>query len=173
MRNGLKVLQLPGRYGYAVTLVVWVRRITGDEYEGLNACVLARRGQYKLDGLQKLAAEGPGKSYDVTKPSKQPEEIHRLMVWRCLPANEEAWKEHCPAAGQLGGARRVKAFARAADQVTRFTSVRACERCRARVLHHQVVRFDRATGFKSYHHEPTPHRCVERSTAHDNHRPRR
>lgn len=96
MRDGLKVLQLPGRYGYAITLVGWVRRIVGDEYEMLNACVVARRGNYRLDGLQRLASDGPKKQYDVTEASKQPEEIHRLMVWRCLPANEKAWAEHSP-----------------------------------------------------------------------------
>jgi hypothetical protein len=96
MRNGLKVFQVPGRYGYSVTLVGWVRRISGDEFEALNACTVARTGNYRMDGLQKLASDGPKKAYDVTEPAKMPEELHRLLLRRVLPANVEAWKAHCP-----------------------------------------------------------------------------
>jgi hypothetical protein len=97
MRNGLKVFQLPGRYGYSVTLVGWFRRVAGDEYEAHNVCTIARTGSYALDGLQKLASAGPGKrGYDVTKAADMPEEIHRLLLRRVLPANEAAWREHSP-----------------------------------------------------------------------------
>lgn len=97
MRNGLKVFQVPGRYGYSVTLVGWLRRVAGDEYEAHNVCTVARTGNYRLDGLQRLASDGPGKKgYDVTKPSKMPEEIHRLLIRRSLPASVEAWAEHSP-----------------------------------------------------------------------------
>jgi hypothetical protein len=96
MKDGLKIIQLPGRYGYSVTLVGWLRRINGDEYELLNACTVARNGNYKLDGLQKLASDGPKKSYDVTSAASMPEEVHRLLIRRSLPANEAAWREHCP-----------------------------------------------------------------------------
>jgi hypothetical protein len=57
----------------------------------------------------------------------------------------------------------VKSFARP-DQVTRFTEVKACSHCGQFVLHYQVVRYDRPTGFKTYSFEPTNHRCTERKT---------
>jgi hypothetical protein len=59
----------------------------------------------------------------------------------------------------------MKTFAQRPDQVTRFTSVRACSVCGTQVLHHQVARFDRTTGFKTYAWEPTRHRCTERNIA--------
>jgi hypothetical protein len=96
MRDGLKILQLPGRYGYSVTVVGWVRRVVGDELELHNACTVARTGNYRMDGLQKLASDGPKKAYDVTEPSKAVEEIHRLVVRRVLIASESAWAEKCP-----------------------------------------------------------------------------
>jgi hypothetical protein len=96
MRDGLKVIQVPGRYGYSLTLVGWLKRIVGDEFEIHNACTVARTGNYRMDGLQKLASEGPKKGYDVTEPAKLPEEIHRLLVRRALPASVEAWAKACP-----------------------------------------------------------------------------
>jgi len=47
------------------------------------------------------------------------------------------------------------------DQVTKFTAVRPCELCRARVLHHQVVTFDKTTGFKEYAWKAARHRCTQ------------
>lgn len=96
MRNGLKVIQVPGRYGYSVTLAGWLKRVSGDEYELHNAVTVARTGNYRLDGLHRLATEGPKKGYHVTEPTKAVEEIHRLLLRRCLLANEKAWAEKCP-----------------------------------------------------------------------------
>lgn len=62
---------------------------------------------------------------------------------------------------------RVQTFA-PGDQLTRFTEVRACKDCGRRLLHHQVARFDRATGFKTYHLVPTNHRCTQGRNAHGN-----
>lgn len=53
------------------------------------------------------------------------------------------------------------------DQVTKFTQVKACVRCGREVLHHQVVTFDRVTGFKSYSWTTAQHRCTTGRTAHD------
>lgn len=47
------------------------------------------------------------------------------------------------------------------DQVTRYTRVQACSSCGVRVLHHQVVRFEQPSGFKTYAFEPTKHRCEQ------------
>ena len=62
----------------------------------------------------------------------------------------------------------MKTFARPPDQVTRFTQVKACGSCGVRVLHHQVVNFDRTTGFKTYAWLATRHRCTPGRTAHGN-----
>jgi hypothetical protein len=96
MRDGLRLVQVPGRYGYSVTLVGWLRRVAGDEMELHGAVTVARSGSYRLDGLTTLASDGPGRGYNVTEPSKAVEEIHRLLVRRSLVANEKAWAKHCP-----------------------------------------------------------------------------
>jgi hypothetical protein len=96
MRNGLKVIQVPGRYGYSVTLAGRLRRLTADEYELHGAVTVARTGGYRMDGLQRLASDGPKKGYDVTEPANAVEEIHRLLVRRVLRADEEAWAKACP-----------------------------------------------------------------------------
>lgn len=93
MRNGLKILQVPGRYGYSVTVVGWLRRVVGDEMELLNACTVARTGNYRMDGLQKLASDGPKKGYDVTEPAKMVEDIHRLVIRRSINADPEKWPQ--------------------------------------------------------------------------------
>lgn len=98
MREGLKVIQVTGAYyGYAVTRVGWLRRVDGDEYELLpGAVTVMRTGQRNLAGIDSLASEGPGKRYQCSEPAKAPEEIHRLLVRRSVPANEKAWAAVCP-----------------------------------------------------------------------------
>jgi hypothetical protein len=46
------------------------------------------------------------------------------------------------------------------DQTTKYTAVRPCLACGRTVLHHQVVDYDRTTGFKTYGYTPHPHRCT-------------
>lgn len=97
MKDGLKIIQVAGRYGYSVTRIGWLRRVSGDEYELIGARTVARTsGNYSLDGISKLAAEGMQKNYELSKPDKTTEDIHRLLIRRCLNADEAAWKEHCP-----------------------------------------------------------------------------
>jgi hypothetical protein len=98
MRNGLKIIAfLPGRYGYGLTRVGWVRRISGDEFEILGGRTIWRKsGQFQMGGLNKLAADGLGKDYEATDPDAMPEELHRLLVRRSLPANEEKRAKLCP-----------------------------------------------------------------------------
>ena len=98
MRNGLKIIAyLPGRYGYGLTRVGWLRRVNGDEYELLGARTIWRaKGNFQMGGLNKLAAEGLGKDYEASDADTMPEELHRLLIRRSLSANEEAWAEHCP-----------------------------------------------------------------------------
>lgn len=94
MTEGLKLIQVPGRYYYAVTRVGWLRRIAGDEYELVNAVtVLRTSGMRRLD---ELASEGPKKDHRVSEHAKAPEELHRFGLRRCFSANEKVWREHCP-----------------------------------------------------------------------------
>ena len=98
VRDGLKVIQITGAYyGYAVTRVGWLRRVRGDEYELLpGAVTVTRTGNVDQNGLDKLAAKGLGERYSASDASEQPEEIHRLLIRRCIPANEKAWAEALP-----------------------------------------------------------------------------
>jgi len=94
MRDGLKVIQIPGYYsGYAATLVGYLRRVAGDEYELLpGARAVYRVGSRR--GLSWLAANGPGEDYRLKDPSATPEQIHRLVIRRCIEANVPAWAEY-------------------------------------------------------------------------------
>jgi len=94
MREGLKIVQVPGRYGYSVTLVGWVRRVQGDEWEMLPGHYTVTRlsGRATLD---ELAERGPGTDHRLYGPARHPEELHRLLVRRPKPASEKAWPQ-CP-----------------------------------------------------------------------------
>jgi hypothetical protein len=93
MRNGLKIIAyLPGRYGYGLTRIGWLRRVSGDEYELIGARTLWRtRGNYQMGGLNKLAAEGLGEDYGASEADELPEELHRLLVRRVLICDEKKW----------------------------------------------------------------------------------
>lgn len=93
--NGLKVIQVPGRWGYSVTRVGWLRRVSGDEWELLpGSRTIVRTGQLRT--LDSLASQGPGEDHRLSDPSGGTEEIHRLIIRRSLPADEAAWMAHCP-----------------------------------------------------------------------------
>ncbi|MBA2720775.1 MAG: hypothetical protein H0U52_16270 [Chloroflexi bacterium] len=93
MRDGLRVIKLPGYYG--LTRVGWLRRVHGDEYVLLpGARTVWRESGSRL--LEDLADDGPLKDHGLGKPSKGNDEIHRLLVWRCLPADVAAWAKACP-----------------------------------------------------------------------------
>lgn len=95
MRDGIKIIQLPGRYGYSVTRVGWLRRVSGDEWVLLAGAISLGRtsGERTVD---ELASDGPGKDHKLWPPSKGAEEIHRLVIRRSLVADEKAWAKHCP-----------------------------------------------------------------------------
>lgn len=97
MTNGLKILQLPGRYaGYSVTLVGWLRRVNGDEWAllpGARAIRLIGEPQ----GLGWLAANGIGNHYEfIGQPSGAIEHVHRLVIRRALEADETKYADDCP-----------------------------------------------------------------------------
>jgi hypothetical protein len=95
MRNGLKIIQVPGRYGgWAVTRVGWMRRVNGDEWEMIGARTIVRTGSPRT--LDSLAAKGPANDHRLSDASEMPEEIHRLLIRRSLPASEKTWIAHCP-----------------------------------------------------------------------------
>lgn len=95
MRDGLKVLQLPGRYGYSVTKVGWIRRAGGDEWELLPGSVSVFRTQGRAT-LDQLASRGLGDDHGATEPAKLGEDLHRLVIRRSLPADEKAWLKLVP-----------------------------------------------------------------------------
>lgn len=98
MREGLNLVQVTGAYyGYAVTLVGWLRRVSGDEWELSPGYVtVMRTGERDLGGLDKLASTGPAKRYTTSEPATLPESIHRLLVRRCKPCDEKAWAKLVP-----------------------------------------------------------------------------
>ncbi len=99
MKTGLTILQVTGGYyGRAVTLVGWLRRVGGDEYEMLPGHVTVWResGSFQMNGLDTLAAEGLVKGYKASEPAKTVEQIHRLLVRRPKPCTEKSWSTVCP-----------------------------------------------------------------------------
>ncbi len=95
MKQGLKLIQVAGRYGYAVTLVGWLRRVAGDEFELVPGHVtVAHTGNRRT--LDDLAANGLKGDHVASAPAKMPEELHRLLVRRVKPASVEAWSKVCP-----------------------------------------------------------------------------
>jgi hypothetical protein len=95
---GLYLVIIAATYYRAVTIVGWLRRVHGDEYElAPGARVVTRiRGEADWNGLAKLAEEGPGKRYKLHDPMKTPELLHRFMMKRPKPCIESAWVEHIP-----------------------------------------------------------------------------
>jgi hypothetical protein len=55
-----------------------------------------RKSGTRIRSLDSLAVEGLGDDHIFLKPSEAPEEIHRLLVRRSIPASEEAWRGLCP-----------------------------------------------------------------------------
>lgn len=92
MREGLLLIQIPGRY-WGVTRVGWARRVEGDEWEWRGVTVV-RTGSPRT--LASLASEGPKKDHDVSEVDALPELLHRFSPRRVLLANPEKWGKHCP-----------------------------------------------------------------------------
>jgi hypothetical protein len=93
MREGLVLVQLPGRY-WSVTRVGWAKRVSGDEWELQGAVTVVRTGSPLT--LDMLASKGPDQNHRTTEPAASPELLHRLTVRRVFVANIEAWKKVCP-----------------------------------------------------------------------------
>jgi hypothetical protein len=97
MRDGLKIIRLPGGYyGRSVTRVGWVRRVGGDEYLLLPGSRSIWRTGGERTTLDRLASHGPGDNHQMTAPQVGEEEINRLLTRRALPADEHVWAPHCP-----------------------------------------------------------------------------
>ena len=93
MTPGLKIVVTPGNY-YGLTQVGWLRSTGGDEYELVGARTIRTVRDYIP--LATLANGGPTKDVRLQDASARPEEIHRLLIRRCIPANEEKWAAECP-----------------------------------------------------------------------------
>jgi hypothetical protein len=97
MTDGLKILKLPGGYyGRSVTRVGWIRRIGGDEWVLLPGARSLWRTGGDLTSLDRIASHGPTRNHRLTDPQAGQEELHRLLIRRCLPADEAVWQQHCP-----------------------------------------------------------------------------
>ena len=94
MRNGLKIIQVPGMYSWAVTRVGWLRRDIGDEWELIGARSIIRTGAART--LDSLAAHGPKADHKLTPTSEATEEINRLLIRRSLRADVKVWAQYCP-----------------------------------------------------------------------------
>lgn len=98
MNPGLYLIQIPVTNYYAVTVVGWLRRLHGDEYElAPGARVVTRiRGAADWNGIALLAEEGPGQRYKLHEPMKTSEPLHRLTMRRPKPCIESPWLQHVP-----------------------------------------------------------------------------
>ena len=99
MEHGLCLVQIQITYYRAITVIGWARRKRGDEWELVpGARIVTRKPSEPADwnGFDNLAADGPGKRYQLHDKMQQPEPLHRLMVKRCKPASIEKWAKHCP-----------------------------------------------------------------------------
>lgn len=98
MEPGLYLIQIPITYYRAITVVGWLRRIHGDEYElAPGARVVTRiRGEADWNGIAKLAEEGPGRRYKLHDPMLTSEPLHRLVMRRPKPCVESAWIDVIP-----------------------------------------------------------------------------
>lgn len=92
---GLKIIQLPGRYGYSTTLVGWVEHVMGDwwRFRPGYRSIVRTSGSRKLG---ELAADGPQRDHTLSDPIATDEPFHALVARRWPTANESAWAEHCP-----------------------------------------------------------------------------
>lgn len=86
------------RLAINASLVGWMRRVAGDEWELLPGArtVWRQSGQRNPIGLDVLASSGPGRDYAMSEPTAGSEHIHRLIIRRARPADEKAWAKHCP-----------------------------------------------------------------------------
>lgn len=100
MEPGLYLMQIPIT-NRAITIVGWLRRIHGDEYELAPGARIVTRlhGSPSWDGIAKLAENGPGDSYKLYDPMKTSEPLHRLIMRRPKPCIESAWIAHVPRPG--------------------------------------------------------------------------
>lgn len=95
LKPGVKIVVLGGGT-YSYVLVGLLRQVDGDEWEIAGARCIRRFGSNAA--LADLAATGPKGDTKLLEESKQPEEIHRLLVRRAIPCDEAAWAKHLPIA---------------------------------------------------------------------------
>ena len=92
MREGLVMVQVPGRYGYGVTLIGFARHVRGFEYEmGAGHVSVVRTSGRRT--LGELASEGPREDHSLTV-SKTAEDLHEFRVRRVRAVDLKAWAKH-------------------------------------------------------------------------------
>lgn len=99
MREGLLLIQVPGRY-WGVTRVGWARRVEGDEWEFVGVTVMRTGAAPRT--LASLAAEGPQDDHVVSAVDQTVELLHRFTPRRVLVANPEKWGKYVPKPREWG-----------------------------------------------------------------------
>jgi hypothetical protein len=100
MTPGLKLVSIGGGGFYPYIMVGWWKQVDGDEWECYNARIIKRQGGEVA--LTTLAAHGPQEAKGRNKETvllpmaEAPEEVHRLMIRRCLKCDETSWATACP-----------------------------------------------------------------------------
>lgn len=103
MREGLKLIKLPGYYG--PVRVGWLRRIDGDNYELLPGSVLVIRTSGSR-ALAELAADGPVdrsgehtnrpvQDHKLTDKAGTAHDVNEFRVWQAIDCGD-AWREFVP-----------------------------------------------------------------------------
>jgi hypothetical protein len=99
METGLHLIQISVTHYRALTIIGWLRRVRGDEYELVpGARIITRKSGESADwnGFDDIASKGVGKKYKAHPAMKAPETLHRLIIKRSKPADEKVWAKECP-----------------------------------------------------------------------------
>ena len=89
MREGLAMVTLPGRYGYSVSLVGYVRHIRGFEFvmEAGHVSLIRTSG---IRTLGQVASDGPGDDHRLVVADTA-EDLHEFRVRRVRAVNPLKW----------------------------------------------------------------------------------
>jgi len=78
-----------------VIRIGWVRRIEGDEYEGLHVVTPKRNGDYDTM-FSDAAIDGPPKKWDYTRPLPRPSPLNRFHILGPVSLDPKQWADVCP-----------------------------------------------------------------------------
>jgi hypothetical protein len=94
VNHGLYIVSVPSGGYYPYTIVGWVRRVEGDEWEAVGARIIRRYGPSV--SLTTLAEKGPQEGTELLPASHLPRPVHRLHMGLPLKCDVKAWAKDCP-----------------------------------------------------------------------------